>query len=330
MKWDGQFLQSPTGQLLAVGMLAILAAGAVAWQRAHRKAEPMPEPKVSSAAALPRVFQRAGARFEPPVAIPPPAPTVTSQASNPAPSLPKILPLGVVATRTLPEDGAPVAFAPFGRMVPCETVVVLESNRLETPVVGLVTEDIWEGGRLVIPAGAEVHGRASLDRTRERIAVEGTWTVVWRPRQGERAIQVRVTGIALDRAPDLGKETVGQHDGSAGLRGEVLRTDDLREVKLFAATFLSTATSALQDTRASVGLLGEVSVPATTVRNATLAGTSAILREYAQHLRDAITRDGFYVRVPAGKPFYLYVTQEFGGGRSPTAAPHSPSKPASP
>jgi hypothetical protein len=26
-------------------------------------------------------------------------------------------------------------------------------------------------------------------------------------------------------------------------------------------------------------------------------------------MREAIARDGFYLRVPAGKPFYLYVTQ---------------------
>jgi hypothetical protein len=78
---------------------------------------------------------------------------------------------------------------------------------------------------------------------------------------------------------------------------------------MFAATFLATATSALQDTRPSAGLLGEASVPVATARNATLAGTSAILRDYAQELRAAIARDGFYLRVPSGHPFYLYTTQ---------------------
>lgn len=330
MRWNVQFLQTPTGQLLAVGVLAVAAAAAFAWQRAHRKTPSMPEPKTTAPAVLPRVFQRAGLRFEPPASLPPVAPSAAAPAINPPPPLPKPLPLGVVAVRIAPEEMAPVAFAPYGRMIPCETVVTLESNRLETPVVGLVTEDIWENGRLVVPAGAEVHGRASLDRTRERIVVEGAWTVVWRVRPDERATQVRVTGVALDRETDRGSAALGRHDGSAGLRGEVLRTDDWREVRLFAATFLSTATSALQDTRTSAGLMGETSVPAATARNATLAGTGAILREYAQHLRDAIARDGFYVRVPAGKPFYLYVTQDFGAGRVPEAATSSNLKPASP
>ena len=30
---------------------------------------------------------------------------------------------------------------------------------------------------------------------------------------------------------------------------------------------------------------------------------------YAQQILTAIERDGFYVRVPAGKQFYLYITQ---------------------
>jgi hypothetical protein len=50
-----------------------------------------------------------------------------------------------------------------------------------------------------------------------------------------------VSGIALERSL-ANAET----DGSAGLRGEVIRTDDWRELRLFAATFLSSATTALQ------------------------------------------------------------------------------------
>lgn len=329
MKWDAQFFQTPTGQLLVVGMLAAIAVGVVGWQRTHRKPTALPEPKSTAPAALPRVFQRIGARFEAPATPPQPA-SAPVPADRTVASIPKVLPLGVVTARVANEAADSVAFAPYGRMIPCETVVTLESNHLETPVIGLVTEDVWENGALVIPAGAEVHGRASLDRTRERIAVEGRWIVVWRGRQRERATELRIDGIALDRTADRSAASLKDSDGSAGLRGEVLRTDDWREVKLFAATFLSTATSALQDTRASAGVLGETSVPAATARNATLAGTGAVLREYAQQLREAIARDGFYVRVPAGKTFYLYVTQTLGASRVAAPVSANGSKPASP
>ncbi|OAM87323.1 hypothetical protein AW736_24010 [Termitidicoccus mucosus] len=208
-------------------------------------------------------------------------------------------------------------------------MVTLESNRLETPVIGLVTEDVWHNGRLIIPAGAEVHGRASLDRARERLAVQGRWMIVWRSSGRENGRELRVDGMALDREIAADGQW-GSHDGSAGLRGEILRTDDWREIKLFAATFLSVATSALQDTRSTAGLLGETAVPAATARNATLAGTSAILREYAQQLRDVVAHDGFYVRVPAGKPFYLYVTQTLDALDRPATAPATGSMPSQP
>ena len=49
-------------------------------------------------------------------------------------------------------------YAPYGRMIPCETVITIDSAKIETPIIGFVTEDVWHDGRLIIPAGAEVHG----------------------------------------------------------------------------------------------------------------------------------------------------------------------------
>ena len=46
-----------------------------------------------------------------------------------------------------------------------------------------------------------------------------------------------------------------------------------------------------------------------TLQNAPLQGAQNVLSTYAQQILDTIQRDGFYVRVPAGKEFYLYVTQ---------------------
>jgi hypothetical protein len=104
----------------------------------------------------------------------------------------------------------------------------------------------------------------------------------------------------------------------------VVRVSDDRELRLFAASFLTAATAALQDTRATMGVLGEAAVPIATARNAALAGTGAVLREYAQQMREAIARDGFYLRVPAGKPFYLYVTETIDRGRATPAAASLP------
>src|SRR5208282_5719882 len=38
------------------------------------------------------------------------------------------------------------AFAPFGRLIPCETVITVDSASIQTPIVGLVTENVYYGG----------------------------------------------------------------------------------------------------------------------------------------------------------------------------------------
>ncbi|MEI2725668.1 MAG: TrbI/VirB10 family protein [Verrucomicrobiota bacterium] len=125
-------------------------------------------------------------------------------------------------------------YAPFGRLISCETVVTVDSASIQTPIVGLVTENIYHAGKLVIPAGTEVHGTAQTDRHRERIASGNNWTLVW---QGGEELHLKA--VALDREFSGDQEGWGITDGSAGLRGRVLKSDDLAEIKLFAATFLS-------------------------------------------------------------------------------------------
>lgn len=312
MKFDRDFLTSGTGQIMLVGAVLLLGVIAVRWQNRQKPAAALPAAKPAPSPVLPKTLTREGVRFvKPPAALMPPTTPYSAVAATSAvrANMPRELPLLIAsAPREIPP--APAApSAPYGRLIPCETVVALESNRLETPVVGLVTEDVWHDGRLVVPAGAEVHGRASLDRVRERLAVQGEWKIVWRTPDRDNGTELAVQGLALDREWDADTRQWEERDGSAGLRGQVVKTDNDRELKLFAATFLATATAALQETRPTAGLLGESSVPTATARNAVLAGAGAVLREQAQAIRESIARDGFYLRVPAGKPFYLYVTQ---------------------
>jgi hypothetical protein len=191
-------------------------------------------------------------------------------------------------------------FAPYGRLIPCELVITVDSSSIQTPIVGLVTEDVFHHGQLIIPAGTEVHGSAQVDRARERIASKGRWTLVWQDGK-----ELNVSGLALDHEIDPDTGIWGITDGSAGLRGKLLKTDNLAEVKLYIATLLSGAASALTENQ--VTAFGTFALP--TLQNAPLQGAQAVLDRYAQQILQAIERDGFYVRVPAGKQFYLYVTQ---------------------
>jgi hypothetical protein len=314
MNLNWHWLKTPTGHLVLAGGVLVAAGIGFRLRLRNATAAALPSAKASLPAIMPQVFRREGATFPKTTVAPEPvasnsAPSRTSAPIAKPPAPRPVLPLTLDCQMPAAPSPAALVRAPYGRLIPCETIVALESNRLDTPVIGLVTEDVWHDGKRVIPAGAEVHGRAALDRTRERLAVQGAWHIVWRTTDAENGTDLGVEGLALDRGFDSGTGSWDDHDGSAGLRGTTVKTQDDRELKLFAATFLSAATTALQETRPTAGLLGEGAVPVASGRSAALAGTAAILRDYAQQMRDAIQRDGFYLRVPAGKQFYLYVTQ---------------------
>jgi Bacterial conjugation TrbI-like protein len=250
-------------------------------------------------------------RPPPPKPEPPPAPPPKTNELpkavadlRPQPSSPPpIAPISLFADNTAgvaePKSLGSI-YAPYGRLVSCETVITVDSASIQTPIVGLITEDVYHGGRLVIPAGTEVHGTAQTDRHRERISSGNAWTLVWQ--SGE---ELRLSAIALDREFSGDQEGWGITDGSAGLRGRIIKSDDLAEIKLFAATFLSGAAGALTEKEQTV--FG--SVDSRSLNNAPFKGAEKVLSIYAQRIYDAIQRDGFYVRVPSGKQFYLYVLQ---------------------
>jgi hypothetical protein len=299
------FFRSPTGALtlFLVGLVIILLL--VNGRRPSHMASLVTRKTSTKAAAnsqqLPETIRRDMVPFDPQSQEPKPSSTPQPKSQNTPPALPTI---NLVAeTPKLPaKEGKKFSenFAPYGRLVPCELVITVDSSSIQTPIIGLVTEDIFHHGQLIIPAGTEVHGAAQVDRARERIASNGRWTLVWQDGQ-----ELNVSGLALDRDQDADTGTWAITDGSAGLRGKLLKTDNLAEVKLFVASLLSGAASAFTETRTSA--FGTFAVPS--LQNAPLMGAQSVLDRYAQQILQTIERDGFYVRVPAGKQFYLYITQ---------------------
>lgn len=325
------FFKSPTGNIvLFMGFVAI--AGVLVYRgnaQGETESAQMTKVEAGESVALHESITRDATQFKPPASLsstkqPPGAPMETgdamigrfqgtrqSQRGDTSPPKPRIPPLSlvVVASTASDDSGLSKEYAPFGRLIPCQTVITLESSKLETPVIGLVTDDVWHNGRLIIPAGAEVHGRASLDRSRERIAASGRWVIVWRDATGMNGTELVLSGIALDREKNDVNGEFGLRDGSAGLVGDLLRTDNLQEIKLFASTFIAGAASGLQDLQTQTTAIGVSQISTGSARNGALQGTADVLNAYAKQIQDAIAQDGFFVRVPAGKQFYLYVTE---------------------
>ncbi len=306
------FFKTKSGRLVAFGALFAAALTIFGVIRKHQAAGDEPVSPLLST-NQPQVIHslvRSLFPFNPPPEKPEPKLTVTEKSkyqtnfvSPPvAASLPAISLFADSGTETPKPKKTNVFSAPFGRLIPCETIITVDSSAIQTPIVGLVTENIFHAGRLVIPVGTEVHGTAQNGHARDRIASGDNWTFVWH--SGEK---LPLKAIALDRefVNATNQSGWGITDGSAGLRGEVIKADDNAELKMFGATFLSGAADALTEKQPT--LFG--SLTSRSLNNAPLVGAQDVLKTYAQQIASTLQRDGFYVRVPSGKQFYLYVLQ---------------------
>lgn len=295
------FLRTRLGLLVAVGLILVIVLGLAGALRPDGGVSPVTLYEPTPAGAATSID-----RPTVPIVPSPPRPESTNV---PLPRLSILVPLSATASR-------PGVVAPYGRLLRCQLVNTVDSAKIDTPIIALLTDDVWHDGQLVVPVGTEIHGRAKLDRSRERIVAEGEWTLVW-----QTGRELVVTGIALDREEHPSLLTWGITDGSAGLRGQLLHSDLLAEVKLFVATFMSGMASGLQDSQRT--LLG-TEIPGT-ARNAALDGVSSVLDRYAEGLAELVRRDGVYLRVPAGKQMYLYVTDQLDLSRpGPRPLPAAP------
>jgi hypothetical protein len=207
-------------------------------------------------------------------------------------------------------------YAPAFRLVRCQLVNTVDSSNIATPIIGLVTADVWWNGKVIIHANSEVHGAANIDLARERIASNGEFTFVLKEPNGlGRELVIR--GMALDMEKDESLDTYGITDGSAGLRGDVIRSKNSDVIQLYAASLISGVTGAFSS--GVNGLLGNriytnrsamtMSTLQNGLINPTAGGIQAALDRYAERISASIEKDGFFIRVPAGKQFYVYCTE---------------------
>ena len=180
------FFRTRSGRLTLFGLLF---AGALLIFSAVRKQTPNPEvadsvlrSNLTDKPQVVQTVQRPLEVFRPPpaAASPLPPPPVLANAllsatvaAAPLPPPETLTPISLFADSTagIPEPKRlSGAYAPYGRLIPCETIITVDSSSIRTPIIGLVTEDIYHAGKLVIPAGTEIHGTAQSDRHRERIA----------------------------------------------------------------------------------------------------------------------------------------------------------------
>lgn len=248
--------------------------------------------------------------FRPPAATTtaaaPVAPKAAPVAKPPEPKPKKIRYASLLATYEAPAPTAPAEpptperFIPFGMLLKCKLVNTLDSSNQATPVIAVLLEDVWQNGKKIIPANTLVHGTASAGRIRDRMTAAGSWRFVWQDGR-----ELSFSGIALDREYEHEIDGYGITDGSAGMKGRVLAADNLQELKMLAAAAMSGIARGTQDrTQTALGttITGSIS-------NGVREGAGEVFELYAQRVLREIEENGYYVRVSAGKEFYVYVLE---------------------
>ena len=137
-------------------------------------------------------------------------------------------------------------------------------------------------------------------RIRDRVNASGTWRFVWQDGR-----ELPFGGIALDREYDHGIDGYGITDGSAGIKGRLMATDDYQELKMLAAAALSGFARGTQD-RSQSALGTTISG---SLSNGVREGVGEVFDLYAERTLRDIETNGHFVRVAAGKEFYVYVLQ---------------------
>jgi hypothetical protein len=182
----------------------------------------------------------------------------------------------------------------------------VDSSNIETPIIGLITEDVWRNGHIMIPAGTEVHGVAQSTALRERIGSERRWILVFQDGR-----ELPLSGLALDAAPDGSNPDVwSETDGSAGLKGYQIASDKYAEAKGVLAAMISAGARAFPQTTSLISPLGGATqIQGGGITDALAAGMQAGGKLTSERLLEGLQKNPSYVRIPAGTLFYLYVTQ---------------------
>jgi hypothetical protein len=109
--------------------------------------------------------------------------------------------------------------------------------------------------------------------------------------------------VALDREYDQDIDGYGITDGSGGIKGRILAAEDLQELKLLASAALSGFARGTQDRQQNA--LGTTVTGS--VSNGVREGFGDVFELYAKRTLKDIEANGYFVRVAAGKEFYVYV-----------------------
>lgn len=206
-------------------------------------------------------------------------------------------------------------YAPMGRLISCRLVNTLESLNGSTPLIGMVTEDLWwinQKGekKLIIPVGTEVHGTVSGKATRNRLMSSTSFTFIWQITNEMVGFELQLSGIALEKSHDPSTKSLATiSDMSAGIPGRVISNDNLTKMMMYTFAFTQGLAEGFQTTSVASNSSSTILAYEGTTKNAVSRAFANLSQIALQDLTQQVAKESYFIRVPAGTEFYVYVTQ---------------------
>lgn len=188
---------------------------------------------------------------------------------------------------------------PLGSVIACRLLQSVQCGKEAVPVIAELLQPVRDTtGREWIPSGTRIHGNVHVGNLPGRLDAAGEWIFVL-PRQ-----KFYETKASLqNRSYDPVKRLYGVDDGTAGIAGTLIRPKQSGWKQTMVREGLQVAADASQDRMRTA--LGEVELGS--ARNAVLRGVSSVAGIILP--KESPVTEETYVSVPAGKEFYLYISE---------------------
>ena len=207
-------------------------------------------------------------------------------------------------------------FAPYGRLIACKMVNTVESGDTDTPLIAVVIEDLWwinaKGEKkLIIPAGTEVYGTVNGAKPmRNRLTTGNNFILVWQATSNMVGFELQLKGVALEKSTHPENRMLAAiTDMSAGIPGQVMSNENLSKFLMYTLAFGQGLAQGYQTNEVYTDSGVTVTTQDGTTKNAMARGAETLVQVMLQDVSQMIAKESYYIRVPSGTEFYMFVQQ---------------------
>ena len=207
-------------------------------------------------------------------------------------------------------------FAPYGRLIACKMVNTVESGDTDTPLIAVVIEDLWwinaKGEKkLIIPAGTEVYGTVNGAKPmRNRLTTGNNFILVWQATSNMVGFELQLKGVALEKSTHPENRMLAAiTDMSAGIPGQVMSNENLSKFLMYTLAFGQGLAQGYQTNEVYTDSGVTITTQDGTTKNAMARGAETLAQVMLQDVSQMIAKESYYIRVPSGTEFYIFVQQ---------------------